>query len=504
LARASYVLFAAAVCAALVKIGGMSGATPVLMQDAPTEPAVAQARTPLEEDLPTRPLLDLPEPGDRPDAETASARLGASFDGGGQSADDPAIFRRPSPTGAPPEPICGNLGNVPQSSRVVFPLPREYFDSYEPGWGSPRPQGGHEGTDLMSPAGTPEFAVADGTVVEVAGANENGWNRLGGYTVMIQAANDIGPIHKGDLFYYAHLDSASVLPVGTEVRAGQRVGFAGDTGEGQEVTRGKFPSHLHLGWYDTDEVGHRSKVESGAMDPYPLLLWLERNGGAVSGGSDASYCEAPQGPVPAADRPGQRPDMDTGDYHDASPSLASGGHDKHHRRNHHTGHADEPVVETNHPTDATPTPPEDNRDHKTQPVENADGDDSREPQDPPDDTGADRPPSPNPDHATDCDVVAGRLGPSPPCEPSNGNGANEDTDPPKSGTPVHPEGDEPPVNPGLPGGKRQPATAAGPPGPPQGDRDADCETRADDRTDGERTSIKPGERPDCVESNPGT
>ena len=56
------------------------------------------------------------------------------------------------------------------------------------------------------------------------------------------------------------------------------------------------------------------------MDPYPLLLWLESNGGAVSGGTDASYCEAPQGPVPATDSPGERPDMDTGDGGDARPS----------------------------------------------------------------------------------------------------------------------------------------------------------------------------------------
>ena len=34
------------------------------------------------------------------------------------------------------------------------------------------------------------------------------------------------------------------------------------------------------------------------MDPYPILLWLERNSGAVSSGTDVSYCEAPQGTVP--------------------------------------------------------------------------------------------------------------------------------------------------------------------------------------------------------------
>ena len=52
----------------------------------------------------------------------------------------------------------------------------------------------------MSLTGTPEVAITDGTIVPVKGANENGWNRLGGYTVMLKAAFEAGPIEKGDLF----------------------------------------------------------------------------------------------------------------------------------------------------------------------------------------------------------------------------------------------------------------------------------------------------------------
>jgi murein DD-endopeptidase MepM/ murein hydrolase activator NlpD len=89
----------------------------------------------------------------------------------------------------------------------------------------------------------------DGTLVPVKRANGNGWNRLGGYTAMLQAAHDAGTIKKGDLFYYAHMEEASALKVGTKVRVGQQIGVAGDTGEGREVTRGRFPPHLHLGWY---------------------------------------------------------------------------------------------------------------------------------------------------------------------------------------------------------------------------------------------------------------
>ncbi len=102
--------------------------------------------------------------------------------------------------------VCGNLGGFPKSSRLVFPLPEDYFDSYEDTWGAARPQGGHEGADLMSLTGTREFAITDGTIVPVKGANENGWNRLGGYTVMLEATSDAGPIEEGDLFYYAHME----------------------------------------------------------------------------------------------------------------------------------------------------------------------------------------------------------------------------------------------------------------------------------------------------------
>lgn len=172
---------------------------------------------------------------------------------------------------------------VSYNARAIFPLPEQYFDSYTDDWGAARPQGGHEGTDLMSPRGTPLYAITDGTVVPVSGSNANGWNSLGGYTVMIRADHGIGPVKKGDLFYYAHMDRESELPIGARVEAGERVGVVGDTGYGPEVTRGKFPTHLHLGWYDT--TGTTSEAPSGAMNPYPLLEWLKRSGGTASGGT---------------------------------------------------------------------------------------------------------------------------------------------------------------------------------------------------------------------------
>lgn len=226
--------------------------------------------------------------------------------------------RGPSSSGAADE-SCQTLGDAPPGSEILFPMTRDHFDSYEDTWGAARPQGGHEGTDLMVPNGTPLLAMTDGRIVPVSGADANGWNTLGGYTVMLEAAYSVGPVKEGDIFYYAHLDRQSDLRIGDTVEAGDVIGFVGDTGEGPEGTRGNFPPHLHLGWYDTS--GGRTQLASGAMNPFPLLEWVKANGGSIAGGSDIPYCEAPapSSPTPAnggywqfPSDPGTRPDMATG------------------------------------------------------------------------------------------------------------------------------------------------------------------------------------------------
>ncbi len=169
---------------------------------------------------------------------------------------------------------------------AVFPLPQRYEGSYTNDWGEARAQGTHEGTDMFAPEGTLIHSITGGTVVRARGSNENGWNPLGGYTVMIEAAYDAGPIRRGDLLYYAHMKAQSGLRSGALVEAGEKIGMVGSTGQGPEGTRGRFEPHLHLGWYEGGWPGkNRPAAPSGAMNPYPLLRLLGEDAGALRPGS---------------------------------------------------------------------------------------------------------------------------------------------------------------------------------------------------------------------------
>ena len=57
---------------------------------------------------------------------------------------------------------------------------------------------------------------------------------------------------------------------GDKVKAGEILGFLGDTGYGEEGTRGKFPPHLHLGIYIAEK-----EREEYPLNPYPVLQFLQ-------------------------------------------------------------------------------------------------------------------------------------------------------------------------------------------------------------------------------------
>lgn len=145
-----------------------------------------------------------------------------------------------------------------------FPIPVRFRDevTYIDSYGDARANGMHEGCDIMDVQNEkgriPIVSATDGVVTNI------GWLFLGGYRIGITSANDI-------YYYYAHLDSyAKGIESGKEVKAGQLLGFMGNTGEGEEGTIDQFDVHLHFGIYQMNA----EQVEE-SINAYPFLLQLQ-------------------------------------------------------------------------------------------------------------------------------------------------------------------------------------------------------------------------------------
>lgn len=150
-----------------------------------------------------------------------------------------------------------------------FPVPEASGNvkagiSFVDSWMSERNYGGkrgHEGTDIMASENVrgfyPVVSMTDGVI------RQKGWLEQGGYRIGITAPG-------GAYFYYAHLDSYAEVKVGDHVKAGDLLGFMGDTGYSKtEGTTGNFPVHLHVGIYLTKNGKEIS------VNPYPALRYLE-------------------------------------------------------------------------------------------------------------------------------------------------------------------------------------------------------------------------------------
>lgn len=153
-----------------------------------------------------------------------------------------------------------------------FPIPASTVQatsdiSYEDGWMDSRTYGGdrhHEGCDIMGtamPRGFyPVVSISDGVVEKI------GWLEQGGWRIGIRTPSGI-------YLYYAHLyDYSQEFKEGDSVKAGQLLGFMGDSGySAVEGTVGNFEVHLHLGIYlKTDHY------EELSVNPYWILRYLEK------------------------------------------------------------------------------------------------------------------------------------------------------------------------------------------------------------------------------------
>ena len=114
----------------------------------------------------------------------------------------------------------------------------------------------HHGVDILGDLGQPLLALADGTIFSA------GWNRVAGNRLWLRDG-------AGDEFLYSHLSAFSLLvKKGAHVRAGQVIGFMGNTGDAE----GR-PTHLHL---EVHPVSLLFLGADGAVDPAPYLRGWRR------------------------------------------------------------------------------------------------------------------------------------------------------------------------------------------------------------------------------------
>ncbi|MBS7668601.1 M23 family metallopeptidase [Croceicoccus gelatinilyticus] len=127
--------------------------------------------------------------------------------------------------------------------------PSDLIDSYDDARGSRK----HEALDIMAPTGTPVVAAAEGTVEKLFLSDD------GGKTIYVRSADG------ATIYYYAHLDKyAPGLEEGGFVRAGQRIGTVGATGNADASA-----PHLHFAVMQM--TPDESWWEGTPQNPYPLL-----------------------------------------------------------------------------------------------------------------------------------------------------------------------------------------------------------------------------------------
>ena len=140
------------------------------------------------------------------------------------------------------------LGLIPSLESQGFPsldaFPMIGKCSFVDSWHAPRPGGRlHEGVDIIGARGLPLVAVKDGVITKMV-TNQT----LSGNAIRLTIAD-------GTYFFYAHLDAfAEGITIGTQVVAGQVIGYNGSTGS--------TTPHLH---FEVHPGG------GAAVNPYPFV-----------------------------------------------------------------------------------------------------------------------------------------------------------------------------------------------------------------------------------------
>lgn len=146
----------------------------------------------------------------------------------------------------------------------------------------------HLGHDLFCSVGTPIMAVEDGVVEAL------GWNQYGGWRIGIRSGDGLR------YYYYAHLRKdnpyAKGLSVGDKVKAGQLIGYSGQTGYSikKNVNNIQVP-HLHFGLQLVFDESQKECNSEIWIDVYALVRLLSKHRASVDASAMAVAEVAPTG-----------------------------------------------------------------------------------------------------------------------------------------------------------------------------------------------------------------
>jgi hypothetical protein len=163
------------------------------------------------------------------------------------------------PQSHPPEPRP-NPKPKPKGKRIVFPVVGQV--QYTDDFGDPRPQGPHQGTDIMAPRKALAVAAEAGTIKFWTHSSSAGcmlylYGRSGTMYYYIHLNNDVTMKNDNRGKCGAGMSYAPGLKDGAKVAAGQLIGFVGDSGDANGV-------HPHLHFEVHPHGGN-------AVSPYPYL-----------------------------------------------------------------------------------------------------------------------------------------------------------------------------------------------------------------------------------------
>jgi len=136
---------------------------------------------------------------------------------------------------------AGTVQDVPD---LVFPVvgDAEYQDDF----GDPRGQGAHEGNDILADWRAPAVATEDGKVQFYEGSSRAGcmlylYGKSGTTYLYIHLNNDLTPKSEDRGGCISGVAFAPGLRSGEKVRAGQLIGYVGDSGDAEGIH-----PHLHF------------------------------------------------------------------------------------------------------------------------------------------------------------------------------------------------------------------------------------------------------------------